>query len=269
MIVNVGDVQLGVDDDGSGLPVVFLHGFPHDRSLWAQQRRALSSHVRCITPDLRGFGESTFAGPVSMDVYADDIAALLDVLDIDKAVVCGLSMGGYVAMAMWRRHAARVHGLVLCDTKSSADTAEGRGKRDELIALALSDGATAVAEKQIGGMVGKSTRERQPDVVEFMRAMMMRQSVPGIVGALEALRERPNSHDTIGSITVPTLVLVGEEDVLTPVGDAQAMFAALSPHATPVFEIVSASGHATCVERPAAVTHAIADFLATLDVERS
>jgi len=107
MIVNVGDVQLGVDDEGSGLPVVFLHGFPHDRSLWAQQRRALSSHVRCITPDLRGFGESTFAGPVSMDVYADDIAALLDVLDIDKAVICGLSMGGYIAMAMWRRHAAR------------------------------------------------------------------------------------------------------------------------------------------------------------------
>ena len=268
MIVNVGDVQLGVDDEGSGLPVVFLHGFPHDRSLWAQQRRALSSHVRCITPDLRGFGESTFAGPVSMDVYADDIAALLDVLDIDKAVIAGLSMGGYVAMAMWRRHAARVQGLVLCDTKTSADTAEGRGKRDELIALAQSSGAAAVAEKQIGGMVGKSTRERQPDVVEFMRAMMTRQSVAGIVGALQALRDRPNSHDTMSSITVPTLVVVGDEDVLTPPSDAHAMFTALTARATPTLEIVEASGHASCVERPAAVTHAIADFLATLDGKR-
>ncbi len=268
MIVNVGDVQLGVDDEGSGLPVVFLHGFPHDRSLWAQQRRALSSHVRCIAPDLRGFGESTFAGPVSMDVYADDIAALLDVLDIDKAVICGLSMGGYIAMAMWRRHAARVQGLVLCDTKTGADTAEGRSKRDEFIALAQSGGAAAVAEKQIGGMVGKSTRERQPDVVDFVRAMMTRQSVVGIVGALQALRDRPNSHDTMGSISVPTLVLVGDEDVLTPPSEAHAMFAALTAHATPRLEIVSASGHASCVERPAAVTHAIADFLATLDGER-
>ena len=264
MIVTVGGVPMGIDDDGGGLAVVFLHGFPHDRALWTQQRRALGPRVRCIAPDLRGFGESPLSGPVTMDQYADDVAALLDVLHIDRAVICGLSMGGYVAMAMWRRHAARISGLILCDTKGTADTPEGQAKRDEMIALAESEGASAVAERQLPGMVGKATRERQPEVTELMRAMMSRQSVPGVVGALRALRGRPDSMATLATVSVPTLVLVGEDDVLTPPADARAMMAVLPPAARARLEIVSGAGHVSCVERPAAVTLVLADFLAVL-----
>ena len=264
MILNVGDVQIGVDDDGGGLPVVFLHGFPHDRSLWDQQRRALGPRVRCIAVDLRGFGESTMSGPVTMDSYADEVAAVLDVLEIDRAVVCGLSMGGYVAMALWRRHPQRVRALIFCDTKATADTVEGRAKRDATIQLAQTEGAATVAERQLPGMVGKTTRERQPEVATLMHQMMARQSVSAMVGALQAMRDRPDSVATLGTVSVPTLLVVGEEDALTPVSDAQAMLAALPAALHAKLEIVAGAGHVSCVERPAAVTHVLADFLAAL-----
>lgn len=269
MIAPLHFVRLGYDDQGTGLPVVLLHGFPHDRSLWMQQRRALSPRVRCIVPDLRGFGESASHGPFTMDQYADDVIELLNWLEIDRAVIGGLSMGGYIAMALWRRHPERVRALALCDTKATADNDAGRAARGELIALAKASGAAAVAEKQITGMVGKSTRERRSDVVDGLKAMMSRQSVAGIVGALEALRDRPDSRETIRSISVPTLVVVGSEDALTPISDAQAMMDLLPPDAEARLEIINGAGHASCVERPAAVTQALGEFLASLTVERA
>lgn len=268
MIASLPNLDLGFDDQGSGLPVVLLHGFPHDRALWAQQRDALSTHVRCIVPDLRGCGESSTVGPWSMDQYADDIVALLDHLDLAHAVVCGLSMGGYVAMAMWRRHAERIRALVLCDTRATADTDATRAARDELIVLARRDGAHAVAERQLKGMLGASTHEGRPQVVEQMRAMMERQPVEGIAGALAALRDRPDSRPTVASISVPTLVVVGEEDTLTPVSDAEAMIDLLPAFAHARLERIAHAGHASCVERPAAVSHVLAEFLSTLPPNR-
>jgi 3-oxoadipate enol-lactonase len=264
MIALLDDVRVGYDDVGAGGPIVFLHGFPHDRSLWSEQVSALSTHVRCIVPDLRGFGESSTDGPFSMDRYADDLAALLTHLNIDTAVVCGLSMGGYVAMAMWRRHAHRVRALVFCDTKVGADTPDGINKRNDLMSLAERDGSVAVAAWQIEGMVGKTTRARRPDIVQRAQRMMERAPVVGIVGALAAMRDRPDSASTLASVTVPTLVIVGDEDALTPLREASAIAAALPIAVAPVLEIIEGSGHLTCVERPAAVTHALAHFLATL-----
>lgn len=268
MIASLSQVTLGFDDDGAGTPIVLLHGFPLDRSLWAQQRSALSMRARCITPDLRGFGESSTEGPYSMDQYADDIASLLDWLEIERAVVCGLSMGGYVAMALWRRHADRVRGLVLCDTRATADTDATRATRNELIALARTEGATAIAERQLTGLLGSTTRARHPEIVAMMRDMLSRQPVDGIVGALEALRDRPDSRATLASVTVPTLVMVGDEDALTPPSDARAMIELL-PVSTPAqFESIPHAGHLPCVERPAAVTHALAEFLAIIPTDR-
>lgn len=267
MIAPLHFVRLGFDDQGSGLPVIFLHGFPHDRSLWVQQRRALSPRMRCIVPDLRGFGESASHGPFTMDQYADDIVELMNWLEIDRAAVCGLSMGGYVAMAMWRRHPDRIRALALCDTRATADTEKARESRAELIALARASGAAAIAEKQLPGMLGKTTQERRPDVVDSVRAMMARQSVAGIVGALEALRDRPDSRETLASISVPTLVVVGDEDTLTPVSDAQAMMDLLPPDAEARLERIALAGHASCVERPAAVTHALGEFLAGIPID--
>lgn len=264
MIAQLSGFRLGYEDRGDGMPVVFLHGFPHDRSLWSAPCASLSSQLRCIVPDLRGFGHSSTHGPFSMDQYADDIVELLNLLSIERAAVCGLSMGGYVAMAMWRRHPERIGAMVFCDTRSGADTEEARRRRDELIALVRRDGTRAIVEAQITGMVGSTTRARRLDVVNGLRAMMGRQPAAGIIGALQALRDRPDSRETLGTITVPSLVVVGEEDTLTPIKEARAIAEAL-PLATRVrLEIIAGAGHVPCVERPAATTHALSDFFATL-----
>ncbi len=266
MIARVNGIDVAYDDKGGGLPVVFVHGFPLDRMLWVHQRSALSARVRCIVPDLRGFGESGVDGPYSMDQYADDLVALLDHLDIESAAICGLSMGGYIAMAMWRRHAARIRAMVLCDTRMGADSDAVRAKRDTMIALTESEGAAAIANAQIGGLIGATTRQRSPDVEATIEAMMARQPVAGIVGALGALRDRPDSRETVRSISVPTLVIVGDEDTVTPPADAQAMLDALPESAAARLQVIAGAGHVSCLERPAAVTHALADFLATVPV---
>ena len=267
MQVDLGDVCIGYDDAGRGLPVLFLHGFPHDRSLWSHQRVALASRIRCIVPDLRGFGESTGIAH-DIDTYTDDVVRLLDHLEIEDAVVCGLSMGGYIAMAMWRRNPSRVRGVVLCDTRAGADSEEQRATRNVMISKAKMDGVAVVADLQLGKMVGQDTHANRPDVVETMRAMMGRQSVSAVTGALQALRDRPDSRETIGSITVPTLVIVGEDDTLTPPSEAEAMIALLPAAAGARLERIAGAGHVSCFERPAAVTHALADFLAALSVQR-
>lgn len=264
MIAQFAGFQIGFDDQGEGTPIVFLHGFPHDRTLWAAQRVALAPQARCIVPDIRGFGRSSTHGPYSMDQYADDVAMLLDWLQIEQTVVCGLSMGGYIAMAMWRRHADRVRGFVFCDTKAGPDTEEGKVRRDEFAAQVKRDGTRIIADAQITGMVGPSTREKRPEVVAALRAMMGRQSAAGVIGALGALRDRPDSRDTLRSISVPTLVIVGEDDALTPIKEARTIAEALPSAARVRLEIIAGAGHVPCLERPAATTHALSDFLATL-----
>lgn len=265
MIARLPGVWLGYDDSGRGAPLLLLHGFPHDRSIWGPVRSALAGRARCIAPDLRGFGESTTHGPFSMDQYADDLVALLDRLQLPTVTVAGLSMGGYVAFALWRRHPARVRALVLCDTRADADDEAGRRRRDDLVTVARREGARAIAERMLPGMVGATTRARRPEVVQQLEAVMARQPVAGIAGALQAMRDRPDSRDTLGTISVPVLVLVGEEDALTPVRDAERLAVALPPAARVRLEIVAGAGHVACLERPSATTHALADFLATLD----
>ena len=264
MIAHLAGYQVGFDDTGEGLPVGFLHGFPHDRTIWTSQRTSLSPQVRCIAPDLRGFGHSSSYGPFSMDQYADDVVALLDWLGIEAAVVCGLSMGGYITMAMWRRHPDRIRAIVFSDTKAGADSDEMRVRRDAFIALVRRDGSRTLADAQLEGMLGPESRARRPDVVNALRVMMARQSVAGITGALQALRDRPDSRETLATITVPTLVVVGEDDTLTPIHEARAMAEALPAAARVRIEIIAGAGHLPCVERPAAMTHALSDFFATL-----
>lgn len=264
MIAQLGGFQIGYDDIGRGIPMVFLHGFPHDRALWSTQRGALADQVRCIIPDGRGFGLSSTHGPHSVEQYADDVIALLDHLGIPHAVICGLSMGGYVAMAVWRRHPSRVQALVFCDTRGAPDSAEGKARRDEQIALVRKQGVGAIREALLTGMVGSTTRSRRPDVVAALRTMMSRQPAAGVVGALQALRDRPDSRPSLATITVPTLVLVGDEDVLTPISEARAIAEALPPAARVRLEIIAGAGHVPCLERPAATTHALSDFVATL-----
>jgi pimeloyl-ACP methyl ester carboxylesterase len=264
VIALAGGIEIAYDDVGTGVPVVFLHGFPHHRGLWAPQLGALVDRARCLAPDLRGFGETTVAPPYSMDVYADDLAGLLDAVHLERAVIAGLSMGGYVALAFWRRHRGRVRGLVLADTRPGADSDEGRRKRRDLIALARERGSDAIADAQIAGMVGKSTREKNPDVQEAVHRMLAAAPVPGVIGALEAMRDRGDSTDLLPTIDVPTVVIVGDEDVLTPPGEARAMHAAIRGSR---LEVIAGAGHVSNFERPAAFNHVLSEYLAQLTLE--
>jgi pimeloyl-ACP methyl ester carboxylesterase len=196
-----------------------------------------------------------------MDILADDVIALLDALQIEQAVIGGLSMGGYVAFNLFQRYRPRVRALLLADTRAAADTADGRTKRDELIALARARGSGAVADKQVTGLIGKSTRAKQPELVDRIRAIMTEASVDGIVGALEAMKMRADSTSLLASVDVPTLVVVGDEDVVTPVKEARAMQRQIAGSR---LEVVPGAGHLSNVERPAAFNAALSDFVGSL-----
>ncbi len=258
MLTRVNSIDISYDDVGSGLPIVLLHAFPLDRSMWAPQVGALVRQGRCIAPDLRGLGATTGAPPYSMDQYADDVAALLEAVGAGPAVVIGLSMGGYIGFAFWRRHRERVRALVLADTRPGPDTEEGREKRRRLIDVARSRGSATVADMQIASMLGATTDARRPEVVETVRAMMAAAPPEGIVGALEAMMARPDSAPTLPTIAVPTLVLVGEQDTITPPAEARAMHERIRGSR---LEVIAEAGHICNLERPAAFNHVVSEFV--------
>jgi len=258
-----------VEITGQGVPIVLLHGFPHTRALWAHQVAALSVKAQCIAPDLRGFGESVVQGPWTIDRYADDVRELLDHLAIERAVIAGLSMGGYIAMACWRRFPERVQALALLDTQASADDEAGRARRDAMMCRARTEGVRAVTDALLPGMIGKTSRAQRPDTEARMTAMMRAASVDGIVGALQALRDRPDASDTVRTIDVPTLVVVGDEDVLTPPANAEALIDLLPAATLRRYERIEGAGHVSCVERPAAVNCALSEFLDVVQINRT
>jgi pimeloyl-ACP methyl ester carboxylesterase len=254
-------LELAYDDAGTGTPLLLVHGWPHNRTLWAGQVSGLSSHARCIAPDLRGFGRSTVRGPYSIDQYADDLAALLDSLGVQRAVMCGLSMGGYVALAMWRRHPHRVRALVLSDTRATADTDEAREKRVRLIAFVEANGVQALAERQLRAMVGRTTFETRPPLLESMRRLMASAPLEGVIGGLRAMADRPDSTALLATIDVPSLVVGGIEDGFTPPDELRALAGAI-PRCR--VELLEGAGHVSPFERPAAFNHVVGEFLGTL-----
>ena len=256
--VTVDGTELAVEVRGEGRAVLFVHGFPFDRTMWRHQLAGLSRWKR-IAPDLRGAGESG-AGTVeySMGRYADDLIAVLDAVGVSQAVVCGLSLGGYILFELVRRFPERVRGVVLCDTRPQADSADARRNRDELTALAAQSGPDAVAERMLPGLLSPVTLADQPEVMTQCRDMARRWSVPGMVGALHAMRERPDSTAVLGTIRVPTLVVVGAEDKPTPPAVAEAMARAI-PGAR--YAVIPGAGHIAPLEQPLATSRVLADFL--------
>ena len=243
--------------------VLLIHGFPFDHLLWRHQLAALS-RWRCIAPDLPGAGTSPgFDSPdaYSMSSYATFLVGILDQLKVRQAVICGLSMGGYIAFELLRRFPERVRAAILCNTKAAADSPEAKRGRDALAAKAQDEGARAVAAELVPKVIARATRERQPDVVKEVTEMIARQPVPGIVGALRALRERPDSTPLLAAIRVPVLVVAGDDDQIAPAAGMQEL-ARTIPGAR--FALVPDAGHVAPLEQPIIVSSALSDFLAKL-----
>ena len=256
-----GPLQIAHEESGEGVPVVFIHPFPLQRAYWSPQLGAFVDHCRCIAPDLRGFGESPAAPPYTIDRYGDDVIALLDRLSIESAVIGGISMGGYTALSIWRRHRARVRGLMLFDTRAGAESDAGRMKRAEQVDFVREKGVSALATEIIPMIVGATTRARHPEVVERVRRMIARANPAGVIGAIEAMMDRPDSIPALATINVPTLIVCGAEDMATPPDESRLMHARI---AGSTLEIIEGAGHLSSMERPAAVNHVISEFLAQL-----
>lgn len=248
-------------DDGSGLPVLFVHAFPLNSSMWRAQRRDLSSFFRILTFDLPGFGRGgAFPEQFSIDDAADMAAALLDDRDIDRAVVCGCSMGGYIAMAMLRRHPERLAGLVLANTRAGADTPVARDNRARQAAQVREGGMSDFLDEMLGKLLGETTVATSPDVVRLVEEIMQRATPEGIAGMLEAMSARPDSTDDLRETQLPTCVIAGEEDTLILPAEAEKM---VELRGDGELNIVPNCGHLSCLERPIRFNAIIRTFLQT------
>ena len=258
--VRANDIDIAYSDQGSGdVPIVLLHGFPLDKRMWEPQAEALSGEFRVIAPDLRGHGESQVTpGPYTMELLADDLNAFLDALGVGQVVLGGFSMGGYVAFAFYRKHPERVASLMLLDTRPQPDSEEAKGGRETMAQLAESEGAAPIAERLVPRLLCADTVANRQVVVDCVTTMITECSVEGIAGDLRGMALRGDSSDLLPNIGVPTLLVVGDQDVITPPAESQNM-AAVIPNATLVE--VSGAGHISNLENPEAFTAAIHDFL--------
>jgi len=255
----IDDIQLAYDDVGSGPPVVLIHGYPFNRSLWNEQVEALSSKYRVITPDLRGFGESDSSeGPATMDRMAQDVAQLMDQLDIPQAVIGGLSMGGYVVLAFCKQFGSRVRALVLADTRAQADTEEAKKTRAEQADKALAEGMAGIADAMLPKLLTPDTVSKRPEVVKRIRDMMLKTKPKGAAAALLGMAQRDDQTEFISSIKVPALIVAGREDAITPPADSEAMHAKITGSRLIVIEN---AGHVSNLEQTEQFNDALLAFL--------
>jgi 3-oxoadipate enol-lactonase len=267
MKIEINKTSFGYRDEGSGIPVIFIHAFPLNQTMWDEQVAALKNHCRVITLDLPGFGESDVPdgrytdGSYTMDQMASDVRGLMSALDIDRAVLAGLSMGGYVTLAFYRNYPDAVRALVLADTRATADTAEARERRLKSAERAEREGAQAIADDMTPLLLGRSTVERRPDVVQRVRAMIEANSPRAIASAQRGMAERRDSIYILAAIDFPTLIIVGSEDTLTPVAEAEAMRNAIpGSH----MQVIEGAGHLSNVEQPEQFNSIVIQFLKTM-----
>jgi pimeloyl-ACP methyl ester carboxylesterase len=247
-------------DAGEGQPLLLVHGFPLDHTMWRAQIDYFAGLCRVIAPDLRGFGGSDGAGDkTSMELFADDLARLLERLDVRwPAAFCGLSMGGYIAWQFLRRHPQRLERLILCDTRAAADSPEAAQARRESAARVLQKGAAVVAEAMAPKLLSDETRRRRPAVAAAVDRTMRAANPQGLAAALRGMAEREDATSLLGTIDIPTLVLCGEEDAISPVAEMRGLAQAI-PGAR--FVEIPAAGHLAPLENPQPVNEAIRQHL--------
>lgn len=263
MRATINKTNIGYEDHGIGQPILFLHAFPLNRSMWSGELLTLlaEERYRLVALDWPGFGESDITGDTStMEQFADDVAGLMDLLGMQDAILCGLSMGGYAAFAFLRKYPQRLKGLILADTRPGADTAEGRANRENVARLALSEGTGAIADLQLPKLISENTRQYHPEVEARIRQMINAATPQGIAAASRGMAQRADSTDLLPAIICPTLVLVGEHDVLTP-PDVARDYASNIPNAQ--FVVIPDAGHLSNLEQPEAFVQALSGFLRT------
>lgn len=250
-------LRVSYDEAGSGPALVLLHAFPQARAMWQMQLENLSRDFRVLCPDLPGFGGSRSASTCSIQSMADDIAAWLRHLKIEKATVGGVSMGGYVALALALNHPDLLSGLVLASTRADADSEEARAGREKMIAFAQENDARAVFEKMAPRLFCQATRDERPELVEQAALVAEPISRRTIVSALAALRDRPDARAFLSRISVPTLVLLGARDEVSPLDSALEMSGAI---ADSCLQVLERAGHFAHLEQPADWNQAVRDW---------
>lgn len=261
--ISIGSSSFHVLDQGRGQPLLLVHGFPLDRTMWRAQVSELAKDFRVIAPDLRGFGQSSPItaddAVVTMAQFADDLAALLSALNIKEQVTfCGFSMGGYIAWQFAARHADQLGRLILCDTKAAADTKEAAEGRHKLAAKVLAEGSQVAADAMLPKLFSKRAIESKAACVEETRQTILRTSPQAIAAALRGMAQREDFTAKLPAISIPTLVLCGAEDAISPPAEMRSIAAAI-PRAE--YAEIPAAGHMSPVEDPQAVNRAIRKFL--------
>ena len=243
-------------------PVVLLHAFPLNATLWRPQVEAGPVGWRVVTPDLPGFGASSEPPTATMDDMARGILRALDGLGIQRAVIGGLSMGGYLTLALYRMAPERFSGMIPADTRATPDTEEQKAGRRKMITTVREQGPPAIADEMLPKLLGATSQRERPSLAGTVRAMIEGNRADAIAGAVEAIMGRPDSTPLLPSIAVPTLVLCGDEDVLTPPSDSEALRRGIRGSR---LVMLPRAGHLSNIEAPEAFSAALQDFLAPLE----
>lgn len=257
--VRSGDAEIVYEVLGDGPPVLLLHPFPAHRGLWVPAAQPLINRYRVILPDLRGHGDSIVGdGPATMEKHASDLSRVLDHAEVARVAIAGVSIGGYVFFEFWRRYRGRVAAVILCDTKAQADTAEGRAGRLKAAADVMQQGTEPFIESMVPKLLGKTTLNTRPDLVNGARQMMLKMSREGVSQVQQGMAARPDSVSTLKTINVPALVVVGDEDSLSPIADAELMRQNISGAQ---LKVIPRAGHYAVWEQHEAVGSVVRQFL--------
>jgi 3-oxoadipate enol-lactonase len=257
----INNIEIAYDDQGSGPAVVLIHGYPFNRSMWTEQTQSLADRFRVITLDLRGHGDSDAStGASTMQLMAEDVAQLMDQLGVERAVVGGLSMGGYVALAFYQLFPTRVEKLLLADTRAQADTDEGKATRAEQAQKILAEGMAPIVDTMLPKLISPDTVSKRPEVVKRVRDMMLHTKPEGAAAALRGMAEREDQTQRLSQINVPTLIIVGREDPITPAADSEKMHQLITDSELVVIENAS---HVSNIEQPEQFNRALRKFLDT------
>ncbi|MBX3437539.1 MAG: alpha/beta fold hydrolase [Planctomycetaceae bacterium] len=262
--IPLSNVELHTVDCGSGPPLLFVHGFPLDHTMWQGQIDHFAATHRVIAPDLRGFGKSEVKDqPVSMTTYADDLAELLDALSVSEPVsFCGLSMGGYIAWAFVERYRDRLASLILCDTRAAADNEAARRTREQTALRVLQEGPAFLADGMLEKLFAPQTRAQNAAIITETQNMIRSTSPTSVAAASRAMANRPDVTDRLAKIELPALLIAGEHDAISPPSEMREVAQAL-PRAT--FVEIADAGHMAPLEQPAPVNAAIEHFLAACE----